>query len=146
MKALWITVLAVGTSLTGCSQKISMANMPSVVQNGLKTQFPNAVNLEWEKNGDMFEAEFDVTQQEYAALVDATGKVVAVKQEIDATQLPAPILQQIKTSHQDYTLDDVEKVERDGQVLYQVELQKTMREVKQVYTSAGASSSETFWD
>ncbi|WP_157600695.1 PepSY-like domain-containing protein [Rufibacter sp. DG15C] len=146
MKALWISMLAAGTLLTGCSQKISMGNMPSVVQNGLKTQFPNAANLEWEKSGNLFEAEFDVNQQEYAALVDATGKVMAVKQEIDASQLPAPITQQIQTSHQEYTLDDAEKVERNGQVFYQVELQKPMSELKQVYTAQGATSPETFWD
>ncbi|MGV3538537.1 MAG: PepSY-like domain-containing protein [Rufibacter sp.] len=146
MRTLMISLMAAGSLSIGCSQKINVSDLPSVVQNGLKSQFPAAANLEWEKAGEFYEAEFDLNQVELTAQVDATGKVVAVKQDVAVTDLPSSVSEALKRDFPAHQIDDLEKVERSGQVLYQVELENANQDVQRVYTQEGTQSQASYWD
>ncbi|MBA9077022.1 MULTISPECIES: PepSY-like domain-containing protein [Rufibacter] len=146
MKASMIALITAGTVFMGCSQKITPENLPSVVKNAVHSKFPAAQVVEWEKEGSLFEAEFAIGQTEYTALVDGTGNIVKSKQELTAADLPAEIAMTLKKDFQAYLVEDVERVEQQGQVYFQVELENNNEELKQVYTAAGTAASVPFWD
>ncbi|KAA3436616.1 PepSY-like domain-containing protein [Rufibacter hautae] len=146
MKTMFLTMLAVAFALGGCSQNLTATHLPSLVQNALQVKFPNAQNLEWEKEGSLYEAEFTLAQVEHTALVNAAGQVVSHKQDIASADLPEVITLALKRDFQAFLIDDVEKVEKDGQVLYQVELENHNEDLKKVFTANGTLSTATFWD
>lgn len=146
MKTIQLALLAFSISFMACSQDIVESSLPSLVQNGLKTQFPAAEKVEWEKKGEHFEAEFDLALVEYNVLLDATGNILMYRTDIELAQLPAPILAAIKKDYADYHLDEIEKVTHPaGQVVYQVELEKTLFEKKVVYRADGTVSDIAYW-
>ncbi len=86
---------------------------------------PAATNVDWEKNNDLYEAEFAVDSLELTIQVDATGKIIMQKQDAAANELPAPVLAVVGSQYKAYVLDDVEKIEKDNTIYYQVELEGT---------------------
>ncbi|MFC6998616.1 PepSY-like domain-containing protein [Rufibacter roseus] len=144
---LQIIIATAGITALGCSQRLAVSNVPSLVQNSLKTQFPAAANIEWDKQGNSFEAEFDLNQTEHTALLDATGKILMYKHDVDTTQLPEPVMSSIKRDFAAYVVDDLEKVEKDGQTFYQVELESSSnQDLTKVFAQDGTQSSISYWD
>lgn len=148
MKTSLILFLALmGASLGACSQQLAAQETPALVQNTLKAHYPAATLVEWEKKKDLFEAEFTVDQQDYSVLIDAAGTITMVKQDLAVTQLPAAIADVIKKEYAAYTLDDLEKIEKGGEVFYQVELEKSLWDKKLVFTASGQpAAGQTYWD
>ncbi|MRG44624.1 hypothetical protein GFS24_05840 [Chitinophaga sp. SYP-B3965] len=103
-------------------QEIPKSQVPTAVKNALKARFPKTSSLDWEKKGELYEADFDVKDVDHKALIDATGKLVAVKYDIRTAQLPQAVRNTVNTQYKGYKINDTEKVERNGVVYYQVEL------------------------
>jgi hypothetical protein len=147
MKAVLFAVLLCSSGLVACSQDIKAEKVPALVQNALKLKFPDAVDIEWEKNKKFFEADYDVAATEYAALIDASGKILMTKKEILATELPAAISASIQQNFADYEVNDLEQIEKDGAVFYQVELEKRNKALKQVFSADGnINKALAYWD
>ncbi|WP_221175692.1 PepSY-like domain-containing protein [Rufibacter immobilis] len=142
----WLSMLALSGLLMNCTQRINMSNLPSVVQNSLKNHYPAATNPEWEKKGDHFEAEFDIQGQEHTVLIDASGQVLMRKQDVATAELPQPVSGALQRDYQAYLVDDVEKVEKNGQTYYQVELENNNQDLKKVYALDGSVADVPYWD
>ena len=96
---------------------------------------------------DLFEAEFIQGQQEHSVLLDVTGTIRMIKQDIAATELPAAIAQVLEKNYAAYTLDDSERIEKEGEVFYQVELEKGIREQHLVFGANGQENTQLpYWD
>jgi hypothetical protein len=136
-----------GLTPAACSQRLTAKDPPALIQNTLKARFPNATEVEWEKKKDLFEAAFFQGPQEHSVLLDATGTIRMIKQDIAATELPAAIAEVLKKNYAAYTLDDSERIEKGGEVFYQVELEKGMREQHLVFAANGGKTSQLpYWD
>lgn len=122
MKSMILFMTAVAVSLVSCSQDIPADKVPSVVQNTIQWKFANAVDIEWEKKSNFYEAEFDIANIDYKAHIDAAGKLIVYKMDMNVTELPAAIATAISSEHPGYKIDDAEKLEKDGTTYYQVEL------------------------
>jgi hypothetical protein len=148
MKAYMLLCLAlIGASLGACSQNLTAKETPALVQNSLKARYPAVTQVEWEKKNNLFEAEFTIDQQDYSVLIDAAGTITMVKQDIAFTDLPAAIAEVIEKEYAAYTLDDSEKIEKGGQVFYQVELEKSLWDKNLVFTANGQkATSQAYWD
>jgi uncharacterized membrane protein YkoI len=148
MKTMLLTMLIVGgLSLAACSQRLSAKDTPALVQNALQARFPQATEVEWEKQKDLFEAEFNQGAQEHAVLIDAAGTIKMIKQEIAAQDLPAAIAEVLRQEHPGFRVDDTERLEKDGQVYYQVELEKGFREQQLVLGAGGRKAANvSYWD
>ena len=142
---LFLTLL--GLSSAACSQRLTAKDIPALVKNSVKARFPQAREVEWEKKKDLFEAEFIQGQQEHSVLLDATGTIRMIKQDIAATELPAAIAQVLEKNYAAYTLDDMDKIEKEGEVFYQVELEKGIREQHLVFGVNGQENTQLpYWD
>lgn len=147
MKLLASSILAL--SLAGCSlvdNDIPASKVPSVVKNAFEQQYANAVDVEWEKRKDNFEVDFEIDNADYAALYNPEGQLLMAKKDIAETELPTPVAEKIALDYTDHYIDDVETIEVDGRVLYQVELEGTVKDKKMVYTADGQEASYSYWD
>lgn len=134
------------------SQDIAADKVPAVVVNALKAQFPNAVNTDWEKNGAVYEADFDAEGgADVTVQIDASGKVLMYKTDLAAASLPTAVQTFLQNQFKDYTADEVEKIEKGGTAYYQVELDgkglKGLKDKKLVLTADGHEATDIkYWD
>jgi len=148
MKLLASSIVAF--SLMGCSlvdNDIPASKVPSVVKNAFEQQYANAVDIEWEKKKPNYEVDFEITNVDYAVLYNPEGRIIMTKQDIPEAELPSIIAEKIAADFPDHYIDDVDKIDIDDRVLYQVELDGSVRDRKIVYTADGQED-QTFryWD
>jgi hypothetical protein len=131
------------------SQSISRDKVPSIVLNTFKAQYPNSNNVEWEKHGNAYEAEFDVNDStEIVTRIDETGKLTMQKQDLALNELDPRVMTTIQSQYKDYTVDDVERIQKGSNVYYQVELKaRGKKEMNLVFSADGREDkSIPYWD
>lgn len=126
---------------------IPAAKVPSVVKNAFEQQYTNAVDVEWEKSKKNFEVDFEIANVDYTALYHPEGRLIMAKHDISKIELPSAVAEKIAMDFADYFIDDVDRIEIDGTVLYQVELEGSVRDRKVVYTAEGQEEKTfSYWD
>ena len=80
--------------------------------------------------------------------VDASGRATKQKHDISVEALPSTVLSSIKSRYGGFAIDDAERVEQDGVVYYQVELEgKGERGRSMVFTANGNEEKTIpYWD
>ncbi|WPP50725.1 PepSY-like domain-containing protein [Catalinimonas niigatensis] len=147
MRVFMLGLLLSSYALVSCSQDIPASKVPSVVQNAFKMEFAEAVDVEWEKKNKEYEADFEVGTTDYTALFDASGKMLVYKQDIEINELPAEINTTLQKDFADYTLDDADKLVKDGETYFQVELEGGLMEKKEVFSPTGELREDIrYWD
>jgi uncharacterized membrane protein YkoI len=141
MKAIILLATAISFAASSCGQNIPTSKVPSVVQNTVQTKFANAVKIEWERKEKLYEAEFKIDKTEHSVLVDEAGTLISTKTDIEVARLPAEITAAIAKDYAGYTVDDAEKIDKDGVTYYQVELEGKGKEDKElIFTSTGETT------
>lgn len=139
--------LLLSNGFAACSQDINAKRVPTLVKNALLTKFPDATDIEWEKNNNRYEADYDVDNTECAASIDASGKIIMYKQEIQVTELPAILSGTLQQNFAGYTIEDSERIQKGDQVFYQVKLEKNNQELKRVFSENGqVANAFIYWD
>jgi hypothetical protein len=147
MRVVMLGLLLSTYALVSCSQDIPAAKVPSVVQNAFKMEFAEAVDVEWEKKNKEYEADFEIGTIDYTALFDASGKMLVYKQDIEVNELPAEVNATLQKDFADYTLDDADKLVREGETYFQVELEGRLMEKKEVFSPTGELREDIrYWD
>ena len=146
-KRVWLSLVFPACLLAACSERIRQSKVPSVVQNSLMQAFKTANSIEWEKEKQNYEAEFVQDNTQYKAIINPTGSLLKYKQEINAMQLPAAVMQTLQAQYKEYVAEEVEKVGEGNQVYYQVELENGLKEMHLVLTVDGAINTNIrYWD
>ncbi len=141
-----ILCLAVVCLLAACNDNdVASDSVPDVVKKAVTDKYPDQ-KIDWKKTGEMFEAEIDVNDSTDITLqLDASGKVIMQKEDVPVSEVPASIHDDVKQQY-DGEIDDAERLEKNGQVYYQVEL-KGMKDRKLVYNQEGrADSTQKYWE
>jgi len=148
MKILLISTLALALVSSSCSRNINASKVPSVVVNALQAKYASATNVEWEKTKTGYEAELVLNNAEVSALIDPSGKILAQKWDVTSNDLPPAVLTFIAAQYNSYKIEDAEKLETNGAIYYQVELDKAAKkEVKLVLNTDGTVQQNlAFWD
>ena len=150
MKRHVIIFVSLAFLIASCNgQNISKHKVPSLILNTLKAKYPLANDVDWKKHGNLYEAELDIKDSvEISVLIDDAGKLIMQKQDVPVRALTPGIATTIKNQYKDYTVDDVEKIEKNGTIYYQVELEaKNKKEVNLVFLPDGREEKEiSFWD
>lgn len=144
MKALTLALFLSTTSFFAFAQDIKETEVPSVVMNSFKSQYANALKTDWEKKGTNYEAEFEVGTVERSVVLDPSGRVLMVKQEIANTELPAAVSNAISKNYKSYELDEAEKIEYEGKTYYEVEVSRFFLGKELVYTADGQETKLPF--
>lgn len=150
MKAFILSLCSSALLFSSCSsQGIASSKVPSVVHNTLKAKYPIANNVDWEKYGNVYEAELDINDSvEISVRIDDSGNLLMQKQDVPNNDLSTGIKTVIQDHYKDHRLNEVEKIEKNGAVYYQVELKgKGKKEVNLVFSADGREEkSISYWD
>lgn len=123
-KLVLMTVAAMITSLT-FAQKMQEKEVPAPVTTAFHKNFPQAKVEKWEKEGDNFEAEFELNESEQSVLFDAQGRIIETEIEIEISQLPNGVLDYIKTNYKGQSVKESAKItDTKGTVTYEAEIKE----------------------
>jgi hypothetical protein len=115
---------------TSIAQEIHQNQVPSVIVNNFKKEFPKARDIEWEQNGDLYNVEFEIGFfTDFEAWFNASGELIKYSEEISKKNLPKAIKNTIKNSYSGYTIDDVKKFTENKAIIYYVEIEKGREEL-----------------
>lgn len=132
-----IAVLMMGTG-TLFGQDIPESQVPSVVINNFKKEFPKAEDIEWELKRGEYNVEFEIGwTKDYEAWFSADGKLLRYTEDISERELPKKVSEAVKSKFPDYRIDDVEKIVNDGKEIYELELERGKEDFKVFFTKSG---------
>lgn len=113
-------------------------SVPSAVSENFQSAFPNATDVEWEReDNNLYEVEFDINGMENEITFDAQGNIVEQEAEVAEADIPAEVRNTLDTQFQGRTIDHIEKEEKNGQVVYYIELEDGLFDDKVKITSDG---------
>lgn len=118
---LFITVL-----LSTCSfaQKNQEKSVPAVVGTAFENQFKNAEDVEWEKEGNNYEVEFEIGEVEQSVLYDATGNLLETEIEIKVSELPNGVAEYVKSNYKGKIKEASKITDAIGTETYEVEVKR----------------------
>lgn len=138
MKQKLLLALSLLFSSLTYAQDIPVSSVPAAVMNSFTKAFPNAVKVEWEMKGELYNAEFDVNRRDHEVWLNAAGAIVKHKQEVKSRELPAAVSASLKKNYKGFWIDDVDKYEVGKQFFYKIELKNLTQEKNIVVDTKGA--------
>lgn len=124
-----LSVISFLGATTISAQDLSNSEVPSIIRNSFLGEYPQATDIEWEREGDLYKVDFELNKKiEQKIWYDPTGEIVKREEEMSATDLPTLIHSKIKTEFAGYHIDEVDKVTTKTEVYYQVELESFFKE------------------
>src|SRR5258708_3090905 len=94
-----LVLAAVMITSVAIAQKVQEKNLPAVVKAAFQKQYPNVTKAKWTKEGDKFEASFDLNKVETSVVMDASGSITETEAEIEANQLPKGVAEYVKANY-----------------------------------------------
>tara|TARA_R100000935_G_C2794954_1_gene147737 strand:- start:548 stop:985 length:438 start_codon:yes stop_codon:yes gene_type:complete len=138
MKNVKFAALALFTTAAVSAQDLSVDQIPTDLSNNFQKAYPNASDVEWEKEGMNFKVEFDNEKMENEIWYSTEGTMVKSEMEIDENDLPSAISEMIKSKYPEYNVDEVDLINEDGKKMYEIELEKWFSDdVKLLLTENG---------
>ena len=99
------------------------SKVPAEVVEVFESTYGNAMDVDWDKKGDHYEVEFELDGYENEITYDQSGNIIKHMAEIAVTDLPAEVRNTLNAQYQDRQIDEVEKEEQNGEVVYHIELE-----------------------
>lgn len=116
---------------------LKKADVPDAVMSAFNSAHPDARDVEWEKEGEYYEVEFEEGRVEMEIVYDIEGNVIETEIEIDVSDLPDAIVKYINDNYSDYKIDEAEKIENGEGVLYEVEIEYKRSELELMFDGNG---------
>ncbi len=92
--------LLIGAALVSCKKYgENHHEVPQSAKNAFLAGYPGATDAKWEKDGDMYEVEFNYNYTEYEVTYDKGGYIVEVEYGVDNKFLPAGVLEKIEAKY-----------------------------------------------
>lgn len=128
-------ILGIGTIF---AQDIPESQVPSVIVNNFKKEFPKANDAEWERKGDQYNVDFELGWlTDYEAWYSASGKQIRYTMEVSYGDLPKAVTKAIKSQYAGYRVDDAKKIVEKEKVTYKVDIENGNHELELVYSKDG---------
>ena len=105
------------------AQKMQKKNVPASVKSSFQKKYSAVKEVNWDKEGEMYEASFDLNKTDNSVLLDAQGNILETEVEIELNQLPQGILDYVKTHYAGKQAKEGAKIiDAKGIVTYEVEI------------------------
>jgi hypothetical protein len=120
MKNIFIVLLlnAVIAS-TACAQKLDASKVPAPVKTSFAKQYPG-VTAKWEMEDGKYEASFKQQGHEISVLYDASGNMTESEMEIEVAELPAAIVDYVKSHRNGASVKEAAKITKtNGEINYE---------------------------
>ncbi|MBC9909687.1 PepSY-like domain-containing protein [Chitinophaga varians] len=110
-------------SASSFAQKISEAQVPTVVKTALAQKFPNATSVKWEMEKHNYEAGFRENNQHVSAVFDVKGNWMETETPIPASELPKAASAYIANHYKDAKIKETARIQHaSGATNYEVEI------------------------
>jgi hypothetical protein len=133
--------LATCLLMVGLAQGQSMneRQVPAVVLNAFQQKFPKAKDVEWEKKSQYYEVSFELGWKftDHEVWISPEGRIIQHQEDISTNDLPKAIKDVIRTKYKGFRIEDVDRIYRGKEVIYQVELEKGREELKKQFQPNG---------
>ncbi|WP_299821416.1 SdiA-regulated domain-containing protein [uncultured Pontibacter sp.] len=123
--------------MASCNTFWEEDQVPENIKVRFAEMYPSVKNVDWDLENTLYEADFKINGREREVLLDTTGALVQVSEEIDKADLPEAILARMAKEYGNYNVEEVHRVQRDKQRSYVVELQRRTKEVLITFDEAG---------
>ena len=101
--------------------------VPTSVETTFKSLYPKVENVEWNKEDSECEAEFEVNEKETSASFDSIGNLIETEIEINISELPASITEQLKEYIANGNISEASKItDAKGVITYEAEFKKDL--------------------
>ena len=108
-----------------------------VLLQNFRQHFPNAYDVEWETNDEIYEVEFEIQKRDFHAYYDKDGNLLLYRQDIRERDLPAVVKQTATAKYPRHRFDDIEKIVKGTQTFYKIEMELRDHEVTIYVASDG---------
>jgi hypothetical protein len=88
-----------------------------------RQDFPNARDVDWETNDEIYEVEFEIKDRDFEAYYDKDGNLLLYKQDIHERELPAVVKKSAEAKYPKYRFDDIDKIVKGTQTFYKIEME-----------------------
>ena len=113
------------------AQEIEASKVPSTVQAEFQKMYPVATNIQWEIDGENYEASFKLNKKSWSAVYEKDGKFVESEVGIKVSELPEPVVQAILKEYPGASIEEAEKTTlSDGSIVYECELEQDKKEIE----------------
>lgn len=144
-KVKYMIMVIAGLMVTVQAMAQSSNQVPSAVMDAFRTAFPAANNVEWDREGQHYEVDFEVNRLDHEAWFNGEGKMVRHKQEMRNRDLPEQVKNGVKRNHKRYRITDVEKLTIGNEVVYKLELSRFFRDIDVVVNEQGETVTGFIW-
>src|SRR5690554_3060591 len=136
-KFFYLFIPVIFLSITACDNEIVSSQVPSIVKNTFKHQFPHAKNMEWEIANSDYEVDFEIRSVDHTALLDSSGNLLKYKYEIEETALPNKIKSFLELKYPQEKWEDHEHIKDGNSNYFQLKLDGFFNDKKLVVDSMG---------
>ena len=127
------TILALLTYSCDCNK----ADVPEEVKSTFSTMFPNASDIEWEMDDDMWEVEFEWNNMEYEASFNPDGSWDETEFEMEKSELHEMALFILSNDYPDWEIEEVEFVESSDFRGYEVGIEMDEKKMEILFNEGG---------
>lgn len=113
------------------------ADVPEEVKSTFSTMFPNASDIEWEMDDDMWEVEFEWNDMEYEACFNPDGSWKETEFELEESELHEMALFILSNDYPDWEIEEVEFVERPDFRGYEVGIEMDEKKMEILFNEGG---------
>lgn len=139
-KIIFIAMALVCAYATGFAQ----GKAPAAVTTAFSQKFPNATNIEWDKESTHeYEAAFEWMGEKHSANFSDTGEWLETETTSSFDKLPAKVQTAFNASQKGTTIKAVSKIETSkGITKYEVEIKKAGKTIELFYSADGSELKE----
>lgn len=136
-KQILIMAAVISIPFIAQSQEVLPSQVPSVIVNQFNSQFPKAIDIEWEREGHLYNVAFEMDgYREHEVWYDAEGKLLKHTEDLSVTELPKAVTHTIKTDFRGYGIEDAKRITDYGTVVYKLELTALLQQDWEVVIAA----------
>lgn len=123
MKRIYMVLFAavVMAAGTGCEIDYDLRRVDDVLVNALNEKFPEAIMVEWERNGSYYVAEFHENGSDVKVWFKKGGEWCMTERDMgrNYSDVPAAVKEAMENSkYSMWEIDDIDKYEKPGEVFY----------------------------
>jgi len=123
MKKLILLFVIAGFFTQAQAQKLMSKDVPVAVKTAFNKAHTSVKDVEWNKNGNNYEVNYEAEEDEASLIFDVSGKLIETKVEISSPALPALAMQYVKKNYKEKDMNAIHKITvANGTLTYETEL------------------------
>jgi FKBP-type peptidyl-prolyl cis-trans isomerase len=105
------------------AQEINSSEVPAPIKDAFAKLYPNAKVDQWEKENNVYEAEFKEAKKEMAVSFSMNGQLIETEKEMSVKELPQGVTDYIEKNLKGKRVKKADSVtDNKGHVVYEVEI------------------------